>query len=299
MFKLSRNKAIYTMSSKNPPIASIRPGEKTVFETNDCYNNQIKDESTLWNMLELKDNNPATGPLFIEGAEIGDILKILIIDIKIDNSGVMTSRPGVGVLGEFFNESKSKIIPIENNKAIFNDKIEIPVNPMIGVIGTAPKKGEIKVITPGVHGGNLDCKKIIKGSTLYLPVFHSGGLLSMGDLHAVMADGEVVICGLEIGGEITVKIDVIKNMTLPLPMVVDEKTLSIIFSAITLDEAAETVTKLAHTFLIKHLRMENHEAGKLLSLVGNLGICQIVNNLRTARMEIPISILEKYGYKLQ
>jgi amidase len=287
------------MSSKNPPVASIRPGEHMVFETNDCYNNQIKDESTLWNMIEKKDTNPATGPLYVEEAEVGDILKISIVDIKIDDSGVMTSRPGVGVLGEFFNEYKTKIIPIENNMAIFNDKIEIPVNPMIGVIGTAPQKGAIETVTPGAHGGNLDCTKIIKGSTLYLPVFHDGGLISIGDLHAIMADGEIVICGLEIGGETTVKIDVIKNKSLPLPMVVDEKTLSIIFSAKTLDQAAETVTKLAHAFLIDHLGMENHEAGQILSLVGNLRICQIVSNLRTARMEIPISILEKYGYKLQ
>jgi amidase len=250
-------------------------------------------------MIEKKDTNPATGPLYVEEAEVGDILKISIVDIKIDDSGVMTSRPGVGVLGEFFNEYKTKIIPIENNMAIFNDKIEIPVNPMIGVIGTAPQKGEIKTVTPGAHGGNLDCTKIIKGSTLYLPVFHDGGLISIGDLHAIMADGEIVICGLEIGGETTVKIDVIKNKSLPLPMVVDEKTLSIIFSAKTLDQAAETVTKLAHAFLIDHLGMENHEAGQILSLVGNLRICQIVSNLRTARMEIPISILEKYGYKLQ
>ena len=173
------------------------------------------------------------------------------------------------------------------------NKIEIPVNPMIGVIGTAPQKGEIKTVTPGVHGGNLDCTKIIKGSTLFLPVFHDGGLISIGDLHAIMADGEIVICGLEIGGETTVEIDVIKNKSLPLPMVVDEKTLSIIFSAKTLDQAAETVTKLSHAFLIEHLGMENHEAGQILSLVGNLGICQIVNNLRTARMEIPMSIIKR------
>lgn len=299
MLKLSKSNVIYSMSSKNPPVASIRPGEQMVFETNDCYNNQIKDESTLWNMIEKKDTNPATGPLYVEEAEVGDILKISIVDIKIEDSGVMTSRPGVGVLGEFFNEYKTKIIPIENNMAIFNDKIEIPVNPMIGVIGTAPQKGAIETVTPGAHGGNLDCTKIIKGSTLYLPVFHDGGLISIGDLHAIMADGEIVICGLEIGGETTVKIDVIKNKSLPLPMVVDEKTLSIIFSAKTLDQAAETVTKLAHAFLIDHLGMENHEAGQILSLVGNLRICQIVSNLRTARMEIPISILEKYGYKLQ
>jgi amidase len=299
VLKIAKSKVIYSMSSKNPPVAYIRPGEQMVFQTNDCYNNQIKDESTLWDMIEIKDSNPATGPLYVEKAEVGDILKISIVDIKIDDFGVMTSRPGVGVLGEFFNEYKSKIIPIENGKAIFNDKIEIPVNPMIGVIGVAPRKGEIKTVNPGVHGGNLDCKKIIKGSTLYLPVFHDGGLISIGDIHAIMADGEIVICGLEIGGEATVKIDVIKKKSLPLPMVVDDKTLSIIFSAKTIDQAAETVTKIAHAFLIEHLGMEIHEAGKILSLVGNLGICQIVNTLKTVRMEIPISIIENYGYKLQ
>ena len=111
---------------------------------------------------------------------------------------------------------------------------------MIGVIGTAPEgeKG-IPTITPGKHGGNMDCKKITAGSTLYLSVNVDGGLLSMGDIHALMGDGEVFICGLETAGEITVKISVLKNTKLPVPFLYSEGKVMTIQSAETLDKAGE------------------------------------------------------------
>jgi len=282
------------MNKDNPAIETINEGEVIIFETADCYNDQIRDESTLFEDIIKEDNNPATGPLYINGADPGDTLKIEIQDIRIADFGVMTARPGNGILGDVLQMCKSKIVPIKNKIAQFNEYIQIPINPMIGVIGTAPKNGSIKTTIPGKHGANLDCKRIIKGSTVYLPVFHEGGLLSIGDLHAVMSDGEVVICGLEIAGEVSIKIEILKNQEFPLPMVTTQKSISFLSSYKTLDEAAEKATHQAHRFLTDQVGMETHEAAQLLSLVGNLRVCQIVNDLRTARMEIPRYILEKY-----
>ncbi|MCM1988254.1 acetamidase/formamidase family protein [Oceanirhabdus seepicola] len=236
--------------------------------------------------------------MYIEEAEVGDTLKIEIIGIKVNNKGVMAARPNNGVLGEFFDTPKSKIIPIKDNKAIFNKKIHIPINPMIGVIGTAPQNEEIQTTVPDMHGGNLDCKRIVTGSTVFLPVNVKGGLLSIGDLHAVMSDGEIVICGLEVDGEVIVKVHVIKDKHFPLPMVVHGEHIMTISSRKTLDEAAKQATINMHKFLINELKMDVHDAGMLLSLVGELKICQIVDPLMTARMEFPISILDKYNYKI-
>lgn len=298
MKKIKREDCIYTMSKEHRPVLKVNSGDTVVFETYDCYNNQIKSENQPFNTIRRELNNPATGPLYIEEAEAGDILKIEILDIKINNQGVMTVRPDSGVLGEFFYETKSKIINIENDKAIFNDKIQIPINPMIGVIGVAPYDGEIRTTVPDYHGGNMDCKRIRKGSTVYLHVNTKGALLSIGDLHAVMADGEIVICGLEIDGEVSVKVDVIKNKTLPLPMVVEGNHIMTIASKNTLDEAAKTATTHMYKFLTNELRMDTYEAGMLLSLVGDLKICQVVDPLMTARMELPKYILDKYNYKM-
>ena len=187
---------------------------------------------------------------------------------------------------------------IKNGQAIFNDKIQIPIKPMIGVLGVAPAEGEILTGTPGEHGGNMDCKRLVKGSTIYLPVNVSGALLSIGDLHAVQADGEIVICAVEIPGEVTVKITVVKNKSLPLPILMEGDHIMTIASAELLDDAATDATKNMHSFLMRELYMDLHESAMLLSLVGELKICQVVDPLKTARMEIPKWVLEDYDYTM-
>ncbi|MBU8917491.1 acetamidase/formamidase family protein [Bacillus sp. FJAT-29953] len=294
---IRKEQGVLTMSPNNKPVKKVQAGSTVVFETYDCFSNQIQREDQLFSSVGWEQINPATGPLFVEGAEPGDILKVEILEIKIDQKGVMTTTPKLGVLRDYVSGETTKIIPIQEGKAIFNDKIHIPIKPMIGVIGTAPGREEIPTGTPGQHGGNMDCKQIIKGSTLYLPVNVPGALLSMGDLHAVMADGEIVICGLEIPGEVTVKVGVLKEESYPLPMLVSEEKLIAIASAETLDDAAKLATINMHQFLVQQLGIDVDEAGMLLSLVGDLRICQIVDPLMTARMEFPQWILDKYEYK--
>lgn len=295
---IRREYSTFALSKEVAPVEKAVPGEIIVFETSDSYDCQIKSEDQPFSTINMQHNNPATGPLYIEGAEPGDILKVEIMDVSIADKGVMTARPGAGILKDYFDSIRIKIIPIKDNKAVFNDKIELPVNTMIGVIGTAPAEGDMCTTVPHLHGGNMDCKRIVKGSMVYLPVFVKGALLSMGDLHAVMGDGEIVICGLEINGEVTVKVDVIKNKNFPLPMLIEGEHIMTIASEETLDDAAKQATINMHQFLVNEVKMDSHDAGLLLSLVGDLRICQVVDPLMTARMEFPLSILEKYNYKM-
>ncbi|MEH7249557.1 acetamidase/formamidase family protein [Neobacillus niacini] len=295
---ISKEHSVLMMSPKNTPVKKVESGSTVVFETLDCFSNFIQKEDQPFSSVGWDKINPATGPLYIEDAVKGDTLKVEILDIEIDSKGVMTTAPNLGVLGNIVTGETTKIIPIQDGKAIFNEKIHIPIKPMIGVIGTSPATEDIPTGTPGSHGGNMDCKKIIKGSTLYLPVNVPGALLSMGDLHAVMADGEIVICGLEIPGKVTVKVSVIKNTSLPLPMLQSEDKVITIASAETLDEAAKLATIHMHTFIVENMGLEIDEAGMLLSLVGELRICQVVDPLMTARMEFPQSIVDQYEYRM-
>ncbi|MGG1659255.1 acetamidase/formamidase family protein [Brevibacillus sp. NRS-1366] len=287
------------MSPHNEPVARIHSGNRVVFETCDCFSNQIQREDQLFSSVGWDLINPATGPLYVEDAEPGDILRVEIVDIQIADQGVMTVAPNLGVLGQFFSEEKTKVIPIRDGKVQFNEKLQFDVRPMIGVIGTAPATEEISTGTPGDHGGNMDCKRIVKGAVLYLPVNVPGALLSMGDLHAVMADGEIVICGLEIPGEVTVDIAVIKGTHLPLPMLSEGEHVMTIASAQTLDEAAKMATVHMHRFLVEKVGLPNEEAGMLLSLIGDLRICQVVDPLMTARMELPKWVLKQYDYQME
>lgn len=299
MIRISRDLAVYKMSADNKPAATAKNGDVVVFETNDAFGGTLTNEGSTLASIDWDRVNPATGPLYIEGAEKGDVLKVEILDIRLEKQGVMTTIPGSGAVAEYIKSERTKILPIRGGKLIFSDSIELDVKPMIGVIGTAPDGEPIPTGTPGCHGGNMDCTMISQGATLYLPVGVPGALLAMGDLHAAMGDGEVLICGVEIAGEVEVRIEVVKGLKWPLPMVAGNGLVATIASAPTLDEAATNATHNMLEFVVSELNMEPEEAGMLISAAADLRICQIVDPLLTARMELPLSILKMCNYKLK
>ena len=297
MLTIHTDTKIHKMSKENVPVATAKSGEIVRFETLDCFGCQLSSEEQHLGGLDWNNINPATGPLFVEGAEPGDVLKVEILSIELDDHGVMVDGPGEGVTGTAVTEETTKILPVRDGMVRFNEKLSFPICPMIGVIGTAPVGEAVDTGTPGPHGGNMDCTRIGAGATLYLPVNVEGALLAMGDLHALMGDGEVEVCGVEIAGAVTVRVTALKNCALPTPFLVNDDTFMSIFSAETVDEACVGATMSMHGFLMRELVMNEHEAGMLLSVVGNLRICQIVDPEKTCRMELPKSIAETYGYE--
>lgn len=290
--RIKRNQCIYGMSPDNAPALQVLSGSIVVFETNDCFENQIVSEEQSIESLNWEHINPASGPLYIEGAEPGDVLKIEILQITVQDKGVMAAIPGGGLLGKSIEKSEIKIIPVEGDTLRFNGKIHLPLNPMIGVIGVAPAEGVIPCGTPGSHGGNMDNTKIAAGSTLYLPVYVPGALLAMGDLHAAMGDGEIMVTGVEIAGEVTVKVEVLKGIRLSNPMLEDKDNLYTIASAGNLLDAIDMATEDMHRYLMKKLDLSFNEVGMLLSASGNAQICQVVDPLLTVRFAFPRHLIE-------
>jgi len=298
MERIKKEHNVLAMSPKNEPVLRVASGSTVVFETYDCFTNKIKNQTDLFGSIGWDSINPATGPLFIDDAEPNDILRIDVLDISVVDQGVMVTVPGLGVLGDQIQEERTKIVPIQNGEAVFNDRILIPIRPMIGVLGVAPAEEEILTGTPGDHGANMDCNRLVQGATLFLPVHVPGALLAMGDLHAIQGDGEVIVCGVEIPGEVTVKVTVIKGRSFPVPLLEEGDAIMTIASDKLLDDATKTATKRMHAFLTDELQIEFHEAGMLLSILGQLRICQVVDPLMTARMELPKWVLAKYDYRL-
>ena len=296
MLTIKRDTVVYAMSPANAPAARAQSGDTVVFETMDCFSGQITCAEDRLGGLDWSRINPATGPLYVDGAEVGDTLKVEILRIDLAPHATTVEMPDSGVTGLEAKEENVKILPVTDGKVIFNDAITLEECAMIGVIGTAPAEGAIATGTPDLHGGNMDCKRIGAGTTLYLPVNVPGALLAMGDLHAVMGDGEVCVCGAEIAGEVTVRVSVVKSQPLPLPFLVTKEHGMAIYSAEGLDAAAQGATLRMRSFLIEQAKMLPHEAGMLLSLAGDLRICQAVDPNKTCRMELPLSLLDKLGY---
>jgi len=294
MQKVSRDTVVYSMSAENKPVLHADPGTQVLFETWDALHGQISNADNGFDGLDWERVNPASGPVYINGAQVGDVLSVRIDKIEVEQTGVVVCGKGMGVMGGVLQDSATKILPIENDMAIFSDEIQIPLNKMVGVIGVAPEGDAIPCGAPDLHGGNMDCKEIKEGATLLLPVNVPGALLALGDLHAVMADGEIGVTGLEVSGSVTVTVDVIKNKTLPLPMIINENHVMTLASDADLDTAVEMAVANMVEYLTKEQGFAAEDAVMLTSLVGDVKICQVVDPKKTIRVEFPKKHLPKH-----
>lgn len=203
---------VYFFSKNNPPAARAKSGDSLSFATLDCFSGKVRTESDR----ATEFGNPASGPVFIEGAEPGDILSVRIDSIKVAPQGVATTLPNVGPLADRM-ELRTKVLTAKNGETVFNG-YTIKLRPMVGVIGVAPSGDDVPCGFPGSHGGNLDCKLMEEGAVIHLPVRVPGALFQLGDLHAVMGDGELCGTGLEVDGEVTVTFKLVKNRKIAWPV---------------------------------------------------------------------------------
>ncbi|HWQ78811.1 MAG TPA: acetamidase/formamidase family protein [Anaerovoracaceae bacterium] len=210
------DKSVYNFSKDNAAVAYADPGEILLFKTMDCFSNTITKEEDLVLHLDYNVANPAAGPVYINGTEPGDVLAVDILDIQVADQGVLCTCPGCGPLSDDM-EDRTKVMKIINGTADFNG-VKFHIEPMIGVIGTAPDGEPVADGFPGNHGGNMDSRLIKKGARVYFPVRVPGALLQMGDIHAAMGDAELCGTGIEIKGEIMVRTSVIKNFELNWPV---------------------------------------------------------------------------------
>jgi amidase len=290
-------KNIYTFSKHNEPAITITAGDMVEIETLDGLGNQIQSPEDRFETMDWERVNPAAGPVYIDDAEPGDVLKVTIQEINVGKQGVISTGKGCGVLGDLFDSLYFKIIPIVDGKAVFDSKISLPLSPMIGVIGVAPEGEGQGCGIPGTHGGNMDNLMVAAGATLYLPVYVKGALFALGDLHAVMGDGEICVNGVEIAGCVRVKIDVRKDIRLKNPVLENNDYFTTIASAKTLDAAVKQATSDMAAILMEKLDLSLPDIVMLMSVAGHAQICQVVDPLMTARSVMPKWILDKYGFE--
>lgn len=295
MIMIEKKHAIHTFSPEHPPAASVPAGETVIFETYDCYKGQLLEPGTTFAEVDRKLGNPATGPLFVEGAEKGDVLKVEILEILLDPVGILDIGPTSGCLGRMFEKCVIKRLPVKDN-VIYYEDLQIPARPMVGVIGVAPEQEAVSTMSPKNHGGNMDCTRITAGSTLYLPVKATGALLAMGDLHAVMGDGEAGNCGVEIGGRVTVRVTVLKELDLEYPMIENPGQWITVAYGDTVDQACERCTLQMFEFLTGHAGIDSVDAGMYIDMLGSQAVCQIVNPYKTVRMEMDKWIVGHAGF---
>jgi len=296
--ELTRDKAFFGFSPETEPVARVAQGETLHLTTHDCFSGQLKTTADTLDTLDWSITNPATGPIFIEGTKPGDILRVDLHEVKAHGPSVMVAVPNVGALGHLIEQEETVIVEHRGDTVVYKDTVVVKQKPMLGVIGVAPADGTIPNSTPGTHGGNMDCTLITSGAKLYLKVAVEGALFGCGDMHAVMGDGEVVVCGAETPGEVTLTPQVVDIPGLPTPFLENDEIVAVIASGETTDAAYKLALDMMHQFLTGVAGLSINDAAMLMSLVGNLKFCQVVDPLLTVRFEFPKSVLADYGYRL-
>ena len=293
MVRVPRNKVIYKFDKNNAPVLTVFSGEQVMFETQDCFSGQLLTiEGTKNAKIDWAHINPATGPLAIQGAEPGDMIEVEIQRIVLSDQGIIATAPGWGPLGNRVNRLVVKKVQIRNNMVFFDRDITLPVSPMVGVIGTAPAEHDIPCTIPGAHGGNMDVKVIQEGSRVFLPVFVPGGLIALGDVHALMADGEVCGTAVECSADVYTTIKLHKNVKFFWPIVVkNNKECFVIIVAETLDRAIEIAIETFTTLCQEVYHYSWYKAYMLASITADIELCQLVNPAISVRLHLKPEIV--------
>jgi acetamidase/formamidase len=204
-----------------PPVASAGSGEVVEFDCLDASFGQLTAESTTSDLadLDFARVDQVTGPVEVAGAEPGDTLQVDLLEFAPADWGWTASIPGFGLLADEFPDGHCKITSLTPgaDRAEFWPGIRVPLAPFCGEVGVAPETGPRSTIPPDLHGGNMDTRHLVAGSTLYLPVFTPGARISMGDGHATQGDGEVCGTAIETPMRARVRLTVRKDLHLSGP----------------------------------------------------------------------------------
>lgn len=233
--------------------------------------------------------HPVNGPIYVKGAEPGDVLQIDILDVKPNQDwGFVAIQPLLGTLPEEFTDYETLIVDIDvaHNVARLPWGTSLPLEPFFGIMAVAPPAewGRQSTIVPRAFGGNMDNKALNAGTTLYLPVFNEGALFSVGDGHGMQGDGEVCITALETGLSGTFRLTVRKDFKVDFPFA---ETATHLMS-IGLDEDLDDAAKQAVREMVKHIclrtNLSRNQAYMLCSLAGDLRVTQTVDGNKGVHM---------------
>jgi acetamidase/formamidase len=285
------------------PVLTIDSGSTVVLETGTHMANRIQPDMSLEQMAALRDtlNIPAgmsvhtmTGPVEVRGARPGDVLEVRIKDLVLGDFGYNVFYDGTagrGFLPEDFPRGQVKYFryPEQKDAVEFATGITIPLRPFLGIMGVAPREaGRVSSTPPGNFGGNIDCKELTAGSTLYLPVWFPGALFSAGDAHAVQGNGEVTVSAIETSMESAVlEFHLRRDLSLERPMAqTPSHWITMAFDP-DLDQAAKTALRDMIGFISRSWKLSAEDAYSLCSLGVDLEITQVVNGNRGVHAMLP------------
>lgn len=240
-----------------------------------------------------------TGPIYVNGAEPGDVLEVKLQDISPRLPiGFNAIRPGWGALPQQFTEPRLRFIPLDLDQGVAQfpngSGISIPLKPFFGILGVATDETNRSSVPPGVYGGNIDNRELQAGSSIFLPIFVPGALFSIGDGHAAQGDGEINVTAIETSMNGSIQIKLRKDLQLSAPLAETPTDIISLGFGETLDQAFDLALQQMIAFLENFVGLSAEDAYVLCSLAVNFHITQVVNRPhKGVHGMLPKSILPK------
>ena len=294
-----------------PPALTVPSGSEVTIETVSGGPDQIPGPDDGFHippeLFEIHARAPRqlpghilTGPVAVEGARPGHVLQVDILDVTLRQDwGWNIIRPLSGALPDDFTEGRLEIIPMDADTMTsrLSWGLDLPLAPFFGVMGVAPPPnwGRISTIQPRAHGGNLDNKELVAGSTLFLPVFADGALFSCGDGHGAQGDGEVCVTAIETALTGRFRLTLREDMTLARPRAETPSHLITMGLHEDLDRCAETALRDMIKWICARTGLSREDAYMLCSLAGDLRITQMVNGNKGVHMMMEKALLDRSG----
>lgn len=290
------NDVKFTYCYAHPPVLRIKPGDTVVTSTRDASNDVYgTGDKTLFPKLDLTKVNPQTGPFYIEGAEPGDTL-VVHLD-KIDFNREFGWGGSIPYFGALAPEYKTMMItpPVPDRLFVWHidrsrrvatidlpnsriGKVEVPLRPFFGTIGTAPAGKEcISSLVPGPHGANMDFNETVEGTTMYFPVNEPGALFMLGDGHAAQGDGEIDGAAIETSFNVRFTVNLIKGKRIGWPRLINDKVVMSIGSTRPLIDALRLACADLIGWMVEEYGYDKYEALQLLGQVAQIKIANVVD----------------------
>ena len=270
-------------SRRIPPVLRVPTGAIVEMHTEEATGGQLSASSDLASLetLDFDLIHALTGPVYVEGAEPGDVLAVTLHSFEVGDWGWAAVISGFGFLADEFTGPYLKIFELEPGatSATFSEGVSVPLAPFAGVLGVAPDTDSLlTTIPPRANGGNMDNRHMTAGTTVYLPVFVEGALFSIGDTHAAQGDGEVSGTAIEAPMQIVLQLDVRKDFhAIAEPQYETDDYYAVTAFATTIDEAARKATRFMIDYLQRVHGMDRTDAYVLASLAGDLKISEVVD----------------------
>lgn len=297
MQRIPRDRFSTALDPANTPRLHVRSGETVVAETWDAFMGAWKVGQTPEHSLA------AAGPIHVEGAEPGhtlrvDLLRIEPVSLEPGKGGLHNVSAGKGFLGDEFTRHYPLTMAIENGHLQFPGGIRIPLNPSLGFIATTYHERRSTSTDSGPYGGDLDMKELTAGTTIWLPVFVKGALLSLGDIHATLGDGAVGGTGAECAGEVELRLTLETHRAIKRPQVLTPDHFITVCYGEDVGDAMKQAVRDMVDYLVTEKNMEPYDAYALAGLAGDVRISRTFRPISPVKMMLSRAVFDQLESRL-